>query len=231
MSNFDGFPADALDFYAQVKQNNDRDWFAENKARFKSQVQEPGQDFVVAFGTAAQALSSGIRFDTSLNGSGSMMRIYRDVRFSKDKSPYKTYQGFGFWEGKSKKEPSSGIYLGFSDDGGAMHVGLHMFSKEYLSAYRDAVDDQREGEALAAALNKAKKQGYTIHGEQLKKVPRGYDAEHPRGDLLKYKSLYVNAENIGPEIWSSSKLVPTLTKHFKALLPVHNWLVAVGAKV
>ncbi len=227
--DFPGFPKDALAFFEEIKNNNDRDWFAENKQRYIDSVQEPAVEFVVALGTRLQSIAPEIQFDTATNGSGSVMRIYRDVRFSKDKSPYKDWLGIGLWGGP-KKNHHSGVYFGFSDDGGGMHVGSHSFSKDFLAAYRAAVAEDRSGGELESALHELGK-GFTVNGEQLKRVPPGFDQEHSRGDLLRHKSLYVSTPHLLPALLTSAALVPTCIDYFKKMLPVHRWLYELGQTI
>lgn len=225
-TNFPGFPTDALTFFREIKMHNQREWFAGNKSRYIDSVQAPAVEFVIALGTRLRAIAPEIQFDTATNGTGSVMRIYRDVRFSKDKSPYKDWLGIGLWGGP-KKNHHSGVYFGFSDDGGGMHVGSHQFSKVFLAAYRAAVSEERYGANLENALGNLGKD-YTVNGEQLKRVPPGYDRDHPRGDLLRYKSLYVSSPHLPPDLLTSPDLVPTCTEYFKKMLPVHRWLYDLG---
>jgi uncharacterized protein (TIGR02453 family) len=224
-TGFEGFPKDAIAFFAEIKENNRREWFTQNKQRYLDSVQEPAIAFVVALGTRLQALAPEIQFDTATNGSGSVMRIYRDIRFSKDKSPYKDWLGIGLWGGP-KKSHHSGIYFGFSNDGGGMHVGSHSFAKEFLAAFRRAVAE-KDGARLESALSNMGP-GFSVNGEKLKRVPRGFDPESPHADLLRYKSLYVSAPAFPVDLLTNPNLVPTCVENFKQMLPVHRWLFKLG---
>ncbi len=228
MSDFPGFPRQAIEFFRQIAENNNREWFAEHKAEFTQHVQDPAQDFVVALGTRLQTISQGIRFDTALNGSGSIMRIYRDIRFSKDKSPYKTWQGLRFWEGKTRKQLASGIFFGFDAEGGGIHVGQHTFDKDFLARFREAVDQEATGRELQKTVDGLGAAGVTINGEQLKRVPRGYDPDHARGDLLKYKALYASSEGLTVEQLCSPQLVDICMDHVTRMAPLHHWLVKIA---
>ena len=108
---FLGFPDKGLKFLTGLKKNNNKAWFDEHKEIYKEELVAPGQAFVVALGRKLQKISKGVIYDTRLNGSGSIMRIYRDIRFSKDKTPYKDWIGIFFWEGKYKKMENPGYYV------------------------------------------------------------------------------------------------------------------------
>ena len=122
MAEFPGFPQQALQFFKDIAQNNNKEWFTLHKEEYTRHVQGPVQDFVIVLGAELQALSKEMVFDPSLRGSGSIMRIYRDIRFSKDKIPYKSYQGIRFWEGPSRKEMYSGLFIWFDDSGAGLHL-------------------------------------------------------------------------------------------------------------
>jgi uncharacterized protein (TIGR02453 family) len=226
MSSFSGFPPQAVLFFKDIKENNHREWFEANKSNYLTYVQEPAVEFVIALGTRLQALSPDIQFDTATNGSGSVMRIYRDTRFSKDKTPYKDWLGIGFWGG-AKKNHHSGVYFGLSSDGGGMHVGSHEFSKEFLNAYRTAVADDKIGTALQTAVDHLSKD-FKIQGEKLKSVPKEYPSEHPRGELLKHKSLYVSAPPFTASDLHKPDLVGLCIHQFENALLIHRWMVEVG---
>jgi len=156
MTSFTGFPIEGLKFLNALKENNNREWFNQHKSDYVKYVQGPAQDFVVVLGAKLKAISAGLQFDPSLSGSGSVMRIYRDIRFSKDKTPYKTYQGIRFWEGISRKEMFSGIYIGIDENGAGMYLGRYEFPKEILLAFRKAVDDEDTGKELEAVISKVR---------------------------------------------------------------------------
>ncbi len=225
---FQGFPPQAVQFFKDIQVNNHRAWFEAHKNDYLTYVQEPAVEFVLTLGPRLQALSPDIQFDAATNGSGSIMRIYRDIRFSKDKTPYKDWLGLGFWGG-SKKNHYSGVYFGIFTEGGSLHVGSHEFSKEFLTAYRAAVADER-GEDLVAAL--APLNGhFALQGEKLKTVPKEFPAEHPRGELLKHKSIYVSTPVFPPNDLNRPDLIDRCLTLFQIALPFHQWMAEVGKTV
>ncbi|MEM8861179.1 MAG: DUF2461 domain-containing protein [Chloroflexota bacterium] len=224
---FPGFPEDALTFYAQIAENNNKPWFEANKPRFKNNVQKPAQMFVEIFGDRLRELVDGMQYDTRLTGSGSIFRIYRDTRFSKDKTPYKTNLAIAWWQGSGKKTNRPSFYFGLEPDSAFFGGGTYMFVSDYLEKYREAVADDKMGNELADILAEVTDKGYTIRGEQYKKVPRGYDKEHPRGDLLKYKGMYLAGQNVTPDIVTSADLVDHCYSIAADYAPLIKWQAAV----
>lgn len=154
------------------------------------------------------------------------MRIYRDARFSKDKTPYKTNVSMAFWESPSKRAPYLAFYIRLEPGGGGIMTGRYVFDKPVLATYRDAVVDPEMGAELESVLAKIEAQGeYTIGGEHYKKVPRGYDPEHPRAGLLRYNGLHAFYLSIKPEQLTSAELVDICCEHCANMAPLHRWLV------
>ena len=113
---FMGFPQDALDFLAELKPNNNKAWFEVNKPRYRSSIVEPAIAFVTDLGERLKTIAHAIVYDTRTNGSGSLMRVYRDTRFSKDKTPYKTNIGMAFWEGPNAKMGNPSFFVHIEPD-------------------------------------------------------------------------------------------------------------------
>jgi uncharacterized protein (TIGR02453 family) len=228
---FTGFPAQGLQFLEDLKQNNNREWFQAHKGVYTNYVLRPAQNFVPALGERLQTVSDGIAYGNQASGRGSILRIYRDLRFTKDKRPYNTHVRLLFWEGSRKKMENPGFYLVIEPNGGTTYAGMYRFPKPFLEAYREAVMDEELGsdlERVLAALSEAGE--YQIGGERYKRVPRGYDAAHERVDLLLYKGLYAEAPGIGREVLMSPELVDVSLEHCRNMAPLHRWLVQVGKR-
>lgn len=224
---FPGFPEDTLNFYKDIAANNNKVWFEENKPRFKNNVQKPAQMFVEIFGDRLRELVDGMQYDTRLTGSGSIFRIYRDTRFSKDKTPYKTNLAIAWWQGAGKKTNRPSFYFGLEAEGAFFGGGTYMFVDDSLQKHREAVDDEKMGTALEEIIASFTEKGYTINGSQYKRVPRDFDKEHPRGDLLKYKGMYVAAQPIAPDIVTSADLVDHCYALAADYAPLIKWQAAV----
>lgn len=226
--SFTGFPPEGLQFLADLGQNNDRDWFNARKQLYLDNIVAPAVAFVEIMGERLRFISAHIQYDTRTNGQGSLMRIYRDTRFSEDKSPYKTWVGIRFWEGGGKASHNPGYFFGFDATAGGLHVGMHGFDKAMLTAYRQTVDDDQLGSELETALEAVRGAGaYEIRGEHYKQVPRGFHPDHPRADLLRYNTLYVSSPGIEPAVLSSAGLVDVVMDHCEKMAPVQQWLVQV----
>lgn len=228
---FPGFPQAGLDFLRALAQNNTREWFEPRKDDYKRLLRDPALAFVAAMGARLQTIAPDIRADLRTNGAGSLMRINRDTRFSADKSPYKTELPIMWWEGPGKKtqHPAFGLRIRAAGEADLM-TGMFGFDKIMLEAFRAAVADDQTGVELADALADVTGQGYGIVGEHYKRVPSGYDADHPRADLLRYNALYAYLSDIPAAVITTPDLVDVCFEHFRAMAPVHRWLVAVARR-
>ncbi|MDX1534535.1 MAG: DUF2461 domain-containing protein [Thermoplasmata archaeon] len=229
---FTGFPAQGLQFLRDLEKNNNREWFQAHKQVYLDQVQTPAQSFVVAMGERLKEISPGLRYDTRTNGPGSMGRIYRDTRFSKDKSPYNTHVWFGFWEGPGKKMESPGFGVGFDTEGWGIHGGHHMFSKPMLETFREAVDDDALGPELEQVMKPLQKDGgYEIGEAKYKRVPRGYDPDHPRAHWLRYAGLWAYKNFRESEVLEKPEFVDRVFDVAQELAPLHRWMVKVDQRL
>lgn len=226
---FIGFPQQSRQFLADLAANNNREWFEAHKQEYRRYLLEPALAFVVALGEQLRTLSDAMVYDTRTNGSGSIMRIHRDTRFSADKSPYKTNLGILFWQGPRKKIENPGFFFHMDAHNAVIYAGMHTFPPWMLAAYRHAVVDEQLGAELAAAIESIRKAGaYEVGGRHYKRVPKGYDPAHTRADLLCYNGLYASAPSIDPTVLATPDLVETCLAHCRSMTPLHQWLVKVS---
>lgn len=218
-----GFEQQAIQFFQELNENNNREWFLEHKQSYIEHVQEPAIEFVVDLGGKLQTIVPNIQFDTITSGSGSIMRIYRDTRFSKDKTPYKNWLGIRFWEGIDRKNCASRFFFYLNGTGAGIYVGSHHFDKKQLLAYQAAVDDKKKGAQLEKIITSLSKQ-YEIGGTSYKRVPKQFSADHVRGDLLKHKAMFAHCGDISPTDTTSAQLTDIVLHHFEALSPLHRWM-------
>ncbi len=174
-------------FLNDLKRNNDRAWFAENKDRYLSDLRDPALRFVVDFGPRLLEISPHFRADPRPNG-GALYRIHRDIRFSKDKSPYKTAAGLHFPHAARRSAHTPGFYLHLEPRACFVGVGLWRPETAVLRRLREALvaDPDAWQEAVGG---RAFSRRYRMMDERLKRVPRGYDPEHPLAEALKLKSF------------------------------------------
>jgi uncharacterized protein (TIGR02453 family) len=196
---FTGWPAEALEFYEGLEADNSKTYWTEHKTLYEEQVRAP-----------MLALLAELEPEF---GPGRIFRPYRDVRFSADKSPYKT---------TCAATLDRGGYIQLSAAGLATGAGMYMMSPAQLRRFRDAVADPTSGAALERAIAV---KGASITGhDKLKTVPRGYDKEHPRVELLKLKGLIAWRE-WDAEPWLGTKQAKTKVAAFlRACAPLTDWL-------
>lgn len=227
MSEFSGFPAETRQFLSDLRENNDRDWFNANKKRYEKFVKIPSVAFVQVMGTRLQDIDEKLVVDARTNGSGNLMRMARDTRFSADKSPYKSNIAMMWWHGSGKKTAHPAFGMQVTPDDAGLMAGMFGFDKGMLDAYRQAVDDAELGEQLVEAVQNVESAGYEMQGAHYKTTPRGYDNDHPRADLLKYNALYAHALTINWDVVMSPELVDVVYEHCQKLAPIQSWLVTV----
>lgn len=227
---FPGFPAETQAFLRELRQNNTREWFAANKARYDEMVKAPAVAWVAAVGERLKQLDAELVVDLRTNGSGCLMRQARDTRFSKDKSPYKVNIAMLWWHGSGKKMQRPAFGMEITPDDAGLVAGMFHFPKPMLAAYRQAVLDEELGEKLLAAAHSVRAHGYAISGQHYKTTPRGFDKQHPRADWLKYNSFHAGEHNISADIITSPRLIDVCMDQFAKLAPLHHWLVAVQEK-
>jgi len=222
-NDFKGFPRECLEFYRGLQENNYTAWFAEHRAEYDEYVLKPSRSFVMEMGDNLHPIAPGINADPRINRS--LFRIYRDTRFSKDKTPFKTHLGMWFWEGIAPRMECSGFYIHLEAKKLILGAGIYRFTGEMLSRYRDWVVDPKHGAALRSAVNEAVSRGpYSLGGEHYKRTPRGYDPEHENAQFLLYDGFWMGMEIPVPEVFFTPEFPEWCFGHCLNVLPVHQWL-------
>lgn len=228
---FAGFPPAGLQFLRDLVAHNNREFFEAHRQVYEQQLLEPARAFVLELGEKLKSISPGIQFDASSRSGGSILRIHRDVRFSRDKSPYHTQLRLLFWEGPLKRMENPGYFLVFEPQLVTIHAGQHTFDPTHLQAYRRAVVSETSGAALQEIITGLSKGGsYLVGGQSYKKVPQGYPAEHPRAELLKFNGLYASTQAVPPDMLLKPELVLACFEHCRNLAPLHRWLGGLWAQ-
>lgn len=204
---FTGFPDEAFLFYEGLEADNSKTYFSRHKHLYEDAVRAP----MLAL---AEELAGEF-------GQVRLFRPYRDVRFAKDKSPYKTHQG-AFVD----LMPGIGFYAELSAAGIHTAGGVYTTASDQVARYRAAVDEDLSGkplQSLVAALTAA---GYTLDGDRLKTRPRGVPEDHPRLELLRHRSLYA-ARRYEPEPWvHTPEVAERVREDWRAYAPLLDWLRA-----
>jgi uncharacterized protein (TIGR02453 family) len=221
---FAGFPKGTAAFLRGLTKNNDKAWFDAHREAYEADYVEPAKNFLAAIGPRLRKISPTVAFEPKVNGS--LFRINRDVRFSKDKTPYKNHLDLWFWHGDRRGWGSPGFFFRMFSDRLILGSGMHMFEKPQLQAYRSAVIDERAGKALAKTVDRVRAAGpYEIGGASRKSVPRGFDPDHPRAGFLLHEGLFASLDTRPGKITETPEFLAYCLAHFAAMWPISRWLL------
>lgn len=220
--SFSGFADENASFFRRLAKNQDRDWFHAHKAEYDEGYARPMKELLAEVRAKVDASFAHTELDEP-----KVFRIFRDVRFSKDKSPYKTHCG-GFLptkrQGKATEVPMA-LYLHVGQPSSFAAAGHYMMDPAALVRYRAAVADRR-GDELEKLLKSLRKKGFSVDShDSYKRVPKGYDETHPRAEHLKRKGLTVGFPALPKGILATPKLLPWLVTNIKASAPLVEWLL------
>jgi uncharacterized protein (TIGR02453 family) len=221
MTDFNGFPKEFFAFFEELKENNNRTWFNENKTRYYETVVNPISEFIVCIGPRLRKISRHYVADPKPHG-GSMFRIYRDTRFSKDKAPYKTHAACHFRHEAGKNAHAPGFYVHLETDEVTVGGGIWQPPAPHLAKIRDYIADNARAWARIANAKKIQDAG-GIRGDSLKRPPRGFDAEHVHIRDLKRKSFYVMTSAAASTAMKSS-FVDDVTEAFRRAAPLNRFI-------
>jgi uncharacterized protein (TIGR02453 family) len=211
---------ETIEFLSAIKKNNNRDWFLENKA-FYQEARNNFEQFV------QEIIVRIIDFEPILKGLEAktcMYRFNRDIRFSNDKSPYKTHFGaFIVRGGKKNGDRFSGYYFHIEPGGSIVAGGAYMPPAPWLAAIRERIDDEPEKLRKIISGKDFIRYFGTLNGEKLKTAPKGYPSDHPHIDLLRFKSYLVFNE-LTDDFVTSEKLLDHVTDVFRVMKPLNDYL-------
>jgi uncharacterized protein (TIGR02453 family) len=229
-SAFPGFSADALRFLSDLAEHNDRAWFQPRKADYERLLKEPMEGLVAALGE--RLASRGIPIEADPRHS--VFRIYRDIRFSKDKSPYKTHVSASLpWvepgdRGDAPGPGHGGAYVHLEPGHSYVGGGMWRPEKARLDAFRRAiVDDPDRVRAALEDPDFLRRLGPLDSHDTLKRVPPGFPADHPMADLLRFKDLTFGRSLSDDEVVSPS-LADNLVDDLSSAVPVFRFLASLG---
>lgn len=208
---FDGFPDEGLAFYEGLLADNSKAYWTDNKDVYERSVKRPMQALIEALGDGW--------------GEPKIFRPYRDVRFSADKSPYKTHQGAFF-----EILDGVGYYVQLDADGLYLAGGYHAHSKDQTARYRSAVDAPGSGGELEKIITKLAKAGFELGGDRVKTRPRGVPADHPRLELMRHESLIAGRRHEPSASLHTAATLSVVRREWRSLQPLMEWTAAnVGA--
>jgi uncharacterized protein (TIGR02453 family) len=207
-SEFTGFPAEALDFYVGLETDNSKAYWHEHKAVYEEAVRAPMEALLGSLPGGYPPFK--------------VMRPYRDLRFSRDKSPYKTACGASSWSDRG-----AGYYLQLSGEGFLAGAGMYELGRDQLERFRNAVADDDSGAEFEALVQRSRAGKLDVGPgmeQSLKTAPRGYPKDHPRIDLLRWKGCVTMAETKNRRLISSGRLRDWVLERFELSGLLTAWL-------
>ncbi|RPA63531.1 DUF2461 domain-containing protein [Gordonia oryzae] len=206
---FTGFPEAALDFYDDLEIDNTKSFWTAHKATYSSAVAEP-----------MVALTADLAEEF---GEATLFRPYRDVRFAKDKSPYKTHQG-----AYVAVAPATGYYVQIGAPGVRVGAGIYDTAADRLAAIRAAIVNERTGSELERIVDELSDAGWEVGGDTLKTAPRGFDRDHPRIGLLRHKTITVMRDYGFDPVIHTADLVDRIRVDWRTTTPLIEWILRHG---
>lgn len=219
---FNGFPPEFFKFFNDLGANNKREWFNANKDRYKADVVAPSVAFIEALAPKLEKISPFFVADPRPNG-GSMFRIYRDVRFSKEKKPYKENVGIQFRHHLGRDAHAPGFYVHLSTKEVFSGGGIWYPPAPHLKKIRDAIVKDPDGWKKVVTNQALKKQHRGVSGDSLVRSPRGFDPETPYIKDIKRKSFFAMSEASVKDA-RGQDFAAEVGKSFKAAGPLMRFL-------
>ncbi len=222
------FTKDLFAFFRELADNNNKEWFEANRERYERSVREPALEFITDFAGRLEEISPHFAAEPRKSG-GSLFRIHRDVRFSKDKTPYKTNTGIQFRHEMGRDAHAPGFYLHLAPRDCFIGVGLWRPPTPVAARIRAAIDAEPD-RWRSATHSDSFTQWFSLGGESLKRPPKGFDADHPLIDDLKRKDFIASGPVTQTQI-TSGELPELFTQRCQAAAPFMAFLCdAVGVK-
>jgi uncharacterized protein (TIGR02453 family) len=221
---FSGFPPEGVAFFQRLKKNNNRPWFQKHKEQYEELVRFPMECLIASLGPLMAETAPDFEFQPRR----SIFRIYRDVRFSKNKAPYKTNVAASFeLRGKRGHTERPGLYLGIEPGEIFIGGGVYMPMGDQLKGIRKAITEQPEDFLGIIEDPLFKRMFKEILGERLQKAPQGYPKDHPMIEYLRFKQFFVG-KVVNDTACFQGRFVTTVARVFNTALPFVRWLQSVS---
>ncbi len=218
-SGFTGFPKEAMTFLRVLKRNNNREWFQPRKQEYEEKVKAPMAAMVSAINEPLGRFAP----DYVTDPRKAIFRIYRDTRFSPDKTPYKTHIAASFTRRGLERGASAGLYFSVSPEEIEVAGGIYMPGREELLAVRNHLADHHKRFRLILKNRQLRTLVGDLWGEQLSRAPKGFPPDHPAADLLRYKHWVVYVL-LDPALATTPDFLPEVVKRFRAMTPLVEFL-------
>ena len=216
---FRGFSPQALQFLADLKRHNNRPWFQARKDTYEEAVKEPMAEMILSVGEALRRFAP----EMSADPRGSLYRIYRDTRFSRDKTPYKTQVAAVFPVRGLPKHSGPGLYFHISAEEVLIGGGIYMPGPKILRAVREEIAASPRRFFSILHDRRFRSAFGELEGEASRSMPRGFSADHPAAEYLKYKQ-FLFAKAFSPRLALSPRLLPTVLDCFEKGMPLVRFL-------
>ena len=219
---FNGFSKEGIEFLKKLEINNTKVWFENNRTTWEKHILLPNTNFVQEMGETLQILVPTIHFKPKV--SGSLFRIYRDVRFSKDKTPMKSKIGLLFWQGQAHRMQSSCFYMHYDKNSYFIASGIRNFKPPLLKTYREYIKHKKHRESLHVILEKLKQKGYSIGEPKYKRVPPEFDKNEEHIYLTKQASMFAYIEYQIDDAFFNVDIVDKIFKIYNDMKKLQKWV-------
>ena len=219
---FDGFSKKGIEFLKKLEVNNTKTWFENHKSIWEEEILLPNKNFIQDMGETLQILVPTIHFKPKV--SGSLFRIYRDVRFSKDKTPMKSKIGLLFWQGQAHRMQSSSFYMHYDKESYFVASGIRAFKPPLLKTYRGYIQHKKHRNSLHVILEELQSKGYNIPEPKYKRVPKEFDKDEEYIYLCKFGAMFAYKEFALDDTFFSQEIIDKLFKIYQDMAKLQKWV-------
>lgn len=219
---FNGFKKEAISFLKDLELNNNKVWFENNRHIWEENILIPNKAFVEEMGDTLQILVPTI--NAIPKASKSLFKIYRDTRFSKDKTPMKEKVGIIFWQGNGHRMSSSSFYFFYNKNEYYIASGMREFKTDVLKAYREYIKNEKNAQELDNILNNLREKGYKICDQKYKRIPKGIDKDYKYAHLALYGSMNSFCTHEMDDRFYSLEIVDFAFSVFEDMQDLQKWL-------
>ena len=219
---FHGFSKEGSKFLKDLSNNNSKEWFERNRHIWQKTIQEPNISFIEDMGETLQILVPNIKFNPKV--SASLFKIYRDVRFSKDKTPMKSKIGLLFWQGSGHRMQSSSFYMHYTADDYFIASGIRNFKAPMLKTYREYLLNEKNRDKLHQILEELKSKGYLIADAKFKRVPKIFTGDESHIYLTLFNSMFSYIEFKINEEFYKEEFINKAFKIYDDMKDIQEWV-------
>ncbi|MCF6172473.1 MAG: DUF2461 domain-containing protein [Campylobacteraceae bacterium] len=219
---FDGFKKEGTEFLKELKQNNSKEWFELHRYVWEQNILKPNISFIKDMGETLQILVPTINALPKVGGS--LFRIYRDTRFSKDKTPMKSKIGLLFWQGKSHRMQSSSFYMHYDENEYFVASGIRNFKPPLLKAYRQYIQNEKHAKSLHLILKDLSSKGYNLPEPKYKRIPRDLDIHSDFAYLSLFGALFAYKNFKIADMFYKQELLDRLFNIYNDMLNLQKWV-------